>query len=164
MRLASTLWTAIVVVAGAESIALLIARPLLLPVSGCALAAAEFLLGREIARRAPEPEPDTTETTLVEQRLARVATLAARADGTRGDWDRHVRPLVSREFELTLGVHAGDRSAAAREIGTGYFGSELWRWVDPANVAGPHGDRDAPGPGRDTLCRIMDRLDGQPVS
>jgi hypothetical protein len=37
------------------------------------------------------------------------------------------------------------------------FGAELWAWVDPENVA--RAGSDAPGPGREALGEILQRLE-----
>src|SRR5262249_8083188 len=35
--------------------------------------------------------------------LSRTETLVSRADATRRDWDRHLRPMLARQFELATG-------------------------------------------------------------
>ena len=88
---------------------------------------------------------------------ARTEVMISWSDGTCGDWDRHLRPLIAREFEMSTGHKLTKDPAALDASGRMLFGAELWRWVDPAVVSGP--DRDLPGPGRDSLAEILRRLE-----
>lgn len=78
------------------------------------------------------------------------------AAGTRADWDRHVRPVLAREFDDIVG---GRRSGAGDRQATGLlmFGPELWRLVDPADRFTTGLER--PGPGRAALNRILEKLE-----
>lgn len=89
--------------------------------------------------------------------LARTETLVARAATTRADWDKHLRPMLARQFELATGQRkAKDRNAfhATAEM---VFGPELWPWVDPDNVSRTGGSE--PGPGREVLDEVLQRLE-----
>ena len=87
---------------------------------------------------------------------ARAEMLADRADGTRADWDRHLRPLLAKEFELSTGLRVAKNRKATEAAGILQFGPELWRWVDPANSA--LRDQTNPAPGRAALDEILRRL------
>ncbi|PXX67029.1 hypothetical protein DFR70_103785 [Nocardia tenerifensis] len=87
---------------------------------------------------------------------ARAQMLADRADGTRADWDRHLRPLLAKEFELSSGQRVAKNRRATEAAGIHLFGPELWRWVDPANSA--LRDQTTRAPGRAALDEILSRL------
>ena len=89
--------------------------------------------------------------------LSRTETLVSRSDSTRRDWDRHLRPMLARQFELATGQRQARNRNAFHATGTMLFGAELWAWVDPQNVSRT-GD-DEPGPGRDALDEILRRLE-----
>lgn len=108
--------------------------------------------GRRRRRRPDEPvtAPPSDST------LTSAQGTVAWADGTRLDWDRHVRPVLAREFDNVVG---GRRSGAADRQATGtlMFGAELWPLVDPGSRFTQRLER--PGPGRATLARILERLE-----
>lgn len=87
---------------------------------------------------------------------ARAEMLTARADGTRADWDRHLRPLLAKEFELSTGLRVAKNRRATEAAGQLQFGPELWRWVDPANSS--LRDQTGRAPGRAALDEILRRL------
>ncbi|WP_227998190.1 hypothetical protein [Nocardia australiensis] len=87
---------------------------------------------------------------------ARAEMLADRADGTRADWDRHLRPLLAKEFELSTGMRVAKNRKATEAAGVLQFGPELWLWVDPANSA--LRDQTTRAPGRAALDEILRRL------
>jgi hypothetical protein len=89
--------------------------------------------------------------------LSRTETLISRSDSTRRDWDRHLRPMLARQFELATGQRQSRNRAAFYATGTMLFGAELWAWVDPQNVSRT-GDSE-PGPGRGALDEILRRLE-----
>ena len=89
--------------------------------------------------------------------LSRTETLVSRSDSTRRDWDRHLRPMLARQFELATGQRKARNHAAFEATGTMLFGAELWAWVDPQNVSRT-GDSE-PGPGRDAFDEILRRLE-----
>jgi hypothetical protein len=89
--------------------------------------------------------------------LSRTETLISRAESTRRDWDRHLRPMLARQFELATGQRQARNRVAFHATGTMLFGAELWAWVDPQNVSRT-GDSE-PGPGREALDEILRRLE-----
>jgi hypothetical protein len=89
--------------------------------------------------------------------LSRTETLVSRAESTRRDWDRHLRPMLARQFELATGQRQARNHAAFHATGTMLFGVELWEWVDPQNVS--RTGESEPGPGRDALDEILRRLE-----
>ncbi|MGW4338939.1 hypothetical protein ACWEK5_39990 [Rhodococcus koreensis] len=100
------------------------------------------------------PEAERAEATA--RWMARTESLISWADGTRGDWDHHLRPLLAREFQQSTGQRQGLDPADTAAAGEVLFG-DLWRWVDPDGVQ--RVDRTEPGPGRDVLDRILQRLE-----
>lgn len=104
--------------------------------------------GRRGEQPAAGAEPDST--------LTQAASTVGWAEGTRGDWDRHVRPVLAREFDNVVGARrSGSRSR--RETGELMFGSRLWPLVDPAG--GFTSGLGAPGPGRSALAEILEKLE-----
>ncbi len=82
----------------------------------------------------------------------RTETLISWSEGSRADWDRHLRPMLARQ--LRTGFTSGSDAAT----GVMLFGPQLWPWVDPSTVASA-ADAERPGPGREVLGAILDRLD-----
>jgi hypothetical protein len=76
------------------------------------------------------------------------------AEGTRADWDRHVRPVLARELTEVLRAR---RVPGETPIGQRVLGAELWPLVDPSHPF--TADLARPGPGRDGLARILDQLE-----
>ncbi|HEX2286580.1 MAG TPA: hypothetical protein VHI10_17450 [Mycobacterium sp.] len=89
--------------------------------------------------------------------LSRTETLVSRAESTRRDWDRHMRPMLARQFEMATGHRQAKDPTAFRATGTMLFGPELWSWVDPQNVS--RTGNEEPGPGRAALDEILRRLE-----
>ncbi|MEO8814612.1 MAG: hypothetical protein ABI307_12100 [Mycobacterium sp.] len=79
------------------------------------------------------------------------------SESTRTDWDRHWRPILARNFEISTGQRRAKDSAAFHATGRALFGTDLWQWVDPGNVA-PTEDPER-GPGRAALEEILQRLE-----
>lgn len=89
--------------------------------------------------------------------LSRTETLISRSESTRRDWDRHLRPMLARQFEMAFGQRQAKDRVAFHAAGSMLFGAELWAWVDPQNVSRTDGGE--PGPGRDALDQILRRLE-----
>jgi hypothetical protein len=89
--------------------------------------------------------------------LSRTETLIHWSESSRKDWDRHLRPVLARRFEVATGQRQLKDPAAYAATGKMLFGPQLWAWVDPNNVAGPGSVE--PGPGRATLEEIIARLE-----
>ncbi len=89
--------------------------------------------------------------------LDRTETLIAWSESSRSDWDRRLRPVLARQFELAAGQRKTKDPRAFNATGRMLFGEQLWQWVDPENVARAGGHE--PGPGRDTLNDILQRLE-----
>lgn len=144
-----------VVVLLAETLAFLIDARLALPVAGAAVAGVVLLAAGRLAVSggAPEPAPAGGAESLLRWRSQTEAVIAW-ADSTRGDWDRHLRPRLAREFMTATGHRESDDY---QDTGRMVFGDELWAWVDPRNVS--RRQRDAPGPGRAALEDILRRLE-----
>jgi hypothetical protein len=119
------------------------------------LAAAMWLAGQAEGARRRRPD-DGPEEVAAESTLTSAQVTVSWASGTRADWDRHVRPVLAREFDDVVG---GRRSGASDRTATGelMFGHELWPLVDPTARFTSRLDR--PGPGRAALSRILERLE-----
>lgn len=84
--------------------------------------------------------------------------MIARADSTRSDWDKYLRPMLARQFELATGARKGKDPRIFRATAVALFGEQLWVWVDPDNVS--RTGVDEPGPGRAVLDDVLRRLEG----
>ncbi|HTQ20548.1 hypothetical protein [Mycobacterium sp.] len=89
--------------------------------------------------------------------LSSTETTIRWSESTRADWDRHLRPMLARRFEIATGQGRAKDPTAYYATGRMLFGTELWEWVNPNNVNGR--DDRAPGPGRATLEEILHRLE-----
>ncbi|GAA3567356.1 hypothetical protein GCM10022222_59150 [Amycolatopsis ultiminotia] len=76
---------------------------------------------------------------------AKLAAAVAWSDTSRHAWDCDLRPILVR----LVGPADG------RQV----LGEDLWPLADPRRSRS--GDRDAPGPSRETLERILDRLEAR---
>ena len=84
----------------------------------------------------------------------RYLVAAAWAGGSARDWDYSVRPVIGELVELAMAEHlAGDPRDAAREL----LGDSTRALVD--REAPRSDDRDALGPGRAALIRIIDQVE-----
>lgn len=123
------------------------------------LALGLYLVAPPERRRSPgsggQVQPDEDIDLTAGTELAHAEVLVAWAEGTRGDWDRHVRPVLARELDHRIG---GRRSGSADRSVTGrmLFGS-LWPLVDPSGRF--TSKTGAPGPGRSALEAILERLE-----
>jgi len=89
--------------------------------------------------------------------MSRTENLISRAESGRRDWDRHLRPMLARQFEMATGQRQAKDRAAFEATGQMLFGSQLWAWVDPQNVSRTPGSE--PGPGREAFDEILRRLE-----
>jgi hypothetical protein len=135
-------------------------RELVLVVVGVMVAlvllALRFYLVREPGR-APGGTVGNDPAESLRRWLSRTETLISRSESTRRDWDRHLRPMLARQFELATGQRRAKDHTAFHATGSMLFGAELWAWVDPQNVSRT-GDSE-PGPGRQALDEILRRLE-----
>ena len=148
-------------VAGIELIALVSPdRRWVLVMSGiavaCVLLALRWYLVRESDVDPEEPRDDDAAESL-RRWLSRTETRISRAEATRTDWDRHLRPMLARQFEMATGQKRIKDREAYHATGQMLFGADLWVWVDPENVA--RRGADEPGPGREALDQILQRLE-----
>ncbi len=89
--------------------------------------------------------------------MARTETLIERSETSRSDWDKHLRPMLARQFELAYGQRRSKDPNAFRATALMVFGPELWTWVDPDNVSRTGAAE--PGPGRVVLDEVLRRLE-----
>jgi len=148
-------------VVGAEVIVLASRdRQLILIISGLAVALAllglRWYLVRDGEPGAEQPVSDDAAASL-RRWLSRTETLVSRAEATRTDWDRHLRPMLARQFEMATGQKRTKDPTAYHATGRMLFGADLWQWVNPENVA--RNGVDQPGPGRAALDEILQRLE-----
>jgi hypothetical protein len=83
--------------------------------------------------------------------------LIARADTNRSDWDKYLRPMLARQFELATGQRKSKDANVFRATALAVFGAQLWPWVDPDNVS--RSGAAEPGPGRAVLNDVLQRLE-----
>ena len=89
--------------------------------------------------------------------LSTTETTIRWSESTRSDWDRHLRPMLARRYEMATGQRQAKDPAAYHATGQMLFGDELWEWVNPNNVA-RNGDRQS-GPGRAAFEEILRKLE-----
>ena len=139
----------------AEIVGLLFGWRWALPVGGVALAAFALHVTGRLASAGNAEEPAQSAALESLQRWkSQTEELIRWADGTRGDWDRHLRPKLARDFLIAT---KQKESLALASAGRLIFGEELWQWVDPQNVSAAR--RGEPGPGRGALDEILRRLE-----
>jgi hypothetical protein len=91
--------------------------------------------------------------------VSRTESLIRWSDTSRSDWDRRVRPILARQFEMATKANQRRTTdpAAFQATGKMLFGADLWPWVDPDNVV--RGGVIRRGPGRQTLEGILQCLE-----
>lgn len=131
-----------------------------LTVSGVALAGA-LVAARFALRGDPAPAPTATDAdergAALRRWVDRTETMIGWSEASRADWDRRLRPMLARQFELATGQRKVRDAKAFHATGQMLFGPELWQWVDPENVS--RTGVDEPGPGRKALDEILRRLE-----
>ncbi|MBS4727397.1 hypothetical protein MSM1_03145 [Mycobacterium sp. SM1] len=150
----------IILVIGGELVALLLPdRRLVLWASGAAVALVLVAVRRYLGRdREPVAQPDSDALGEALRRwVANTETLIRWSESTRANWDRHLRPMLARRFEIVTGQRRAKDPEAYQAVGRMLFGPQLWEWVNPDGVAGAGGHR--PGPGRTVLQEILERLE-----
>lgn len=129
----------------------------LLPAAGAAAAlvllTARLSLAGPRHRPAAGPAVDDGAESLRRWKSRTEATIS-RAESTRADWDRHLRPRLAREF-IQATRHTDHTALAA--TGRIVFGDDLWPWVDPSNISRSGGSE--PAPGYPTLAEILRRME-----
>jgi hypothetical protein len=129
--------------------------------AGAGVAVALVLLNiRRLVGHEADPEADADPDDLgdgLRRWLSTTETTIRWSESTRTDWDRHLRPMLARRFELATGQRQAKDPTAFHATGRMLFGAALWEWVNPNNVTRTN-DR-TPGPGRGALEDILQRLE-----
>jgi hypothetical protein len=146
-------------IVGTELLALILHdHRLVLAASGVAVALVLLNIRRFLGHGIqPAAEPNDDLGDALRRWLSTTETTIRWSDSTRADWDRHLRPMLARRFELATGQRQAKDPTAFHATGQMLFGPELWEWVNPNNVTRT-GDRE-PGPGRAKLEEILQRLE-----
>ncbi|BBY41473.1 hypothetical protein MMAN_56070 [Mycobacterium mantenii] len=134
-------------------------RRWVLAASGVGLALVLLSLRHALARGLDadgEPTADELGDSL-RRWLSTTETTIRWSESTRADWDRHLRPMLARRYEMTTGQRQSKDPAAFHATGRMLFGVELWEWVNPNNVIRSSGHQ--PGPGRAALQEILQKLE-----
>jgi hypothetical protein len=147
-------------IAGIELMVLLVHdRRFVLAASGVALALVLLSVRRVLGpglQSAAEPDPDDLGHSL-RRWLSTTETTIRWSESSRSDWDRHLRPMLARRYEIATGQKLTKDPAAFHSTGQMLFGAELWEWVNPNNVA--RGGDVQPGPGRAAFEEILRKLE-----
>lgn len=147
-------------IVGVEALALVVrARGSVLAASGVAVALVLLSVRRALGRGAEPPaelEADDLGDSL-RRWLSGTESTIRWSESSRTDWDRHLRPMLARRYEIATGQKQSKDPTAYHSVGRMLFGAELWEWVNPNNVTGT-GDR-SPGPGRAALGEILRKLE-----
>ncbi len=122
---------------------------------GCVLIAARWHLTHQAATYDDAATGDAGAS--LRRWLSRTETLVSWSESSRSDWDRRLRPMLARQFELASGQRKAKDPRAFHATGRMLFGEQLWQWVDPENISRDGGQE--PGPGRETLNDILQRLE-----
>jgi len=147
-------------IAGIELMVLIVHdRRFVLAASGVALALVLLSVRRVLghgSQSADEPDPDDLGDSL-RRWLSTTETTIRWSESTRSDWDRHLRPMLARRYEIATGQRQTKDPKAFHSTGQMLFGAELWEWVNPNNVA--LGGDVQPGPGRAAFEEILRKLE-----
>jgi hypothetical protein len=134
-------------------------RELVMGVTGVALAGVLIAARWHLMHRVTTDDNEATDDAGASLRrwLSRTEVLISWSEASRTDWDRRLRPMLARQFELAAGQRKAKDPKAFHATGRMLFGDQLWQWVDPENIARDGGRQ--PGPGRETLNDILQRLE-----
>jgi hypothetical protein len=147
-------------IVGAELLALIVQdRRFVLVVAGVALALV-LLDVRRLLAHGTEPADDVDPDDLgdsLRRWLATTETTIRWSESTRTDWDRHLRPMLARRYEIATGQRLAKDPNAFHSTGRMLFGAELWEWVNPNNIE--RSGEQQPGPGRAVFEEILHRLE-----
>lgn len=150
----------ICLIIGIELLALMMQdRRYVIAATGIAVALVVLNMRRVLgaAGAAPDEPDDDDMRNGLRRWVANTETTIRWSDSTRADWDRHLRPMLARRFEIATGQRLTKDPAAFAATGRMLFGPALWEWVNPNNVT--HARDQRPGPGRATLEEILQRLE-----
>lgn len=152
-------WGVVLVVAVQAFAITRLERELVVAVTGAALACVLIAVRTHLARRVTVAEEAVDDDAAASLRRwsSRTETLIAWSESSRSDWDRRLRPMLARQFEMAAGHRKAKDPNVFHSTGRMLFGDALWQWVDPENISrtGSH----EPGPGRGTLDEILQRLE-----
>jgi hypothetical protein len=98
-------------------------------------------------------QPNTVEAAPAYRRYV---AAAAWAGGSRRNWDYSVRPVLAELVELAI-AEQHPAGGDPREITRRWMGPELWPLVD--RDAPRSDDLERPGPDRDALLKILERVE-----
>jgi hypothetical protein len=147
-------------IVGMELLALIVHdRRFVLVASGVALALVLLSVRRVLGhgmQSTAEPDADDLGDSL-RRWLSTTETTIRWSESTRSDWDRHLRPMIARRYEMATGQRQAKDPVAYHSTGQMLFGDELWEWVNPNNVA--RGGDGQPGPGRAAFEAILRKLE-----
>jgi hypothetical protein len=147
-------------IVGVELLVLMVHdRRFVVAASGVALALVLLNIRRVLGGDSPpadELDPDDLGISL-RRWLATTETTIRWSESTRADWDRHLRPMLARRYEIATGQKQAKDSVAFHATGRMLFGPELWDWVNPNNIVRT-GERH-PGPGRAVFEEILRKLE-----
>ncbi|MDW5610158.1 hypothetical protein ACORG1_01145 [Mycobacterium sp. TJFP1] len=134
-------------------------RDIVLTVTGGALACVLIAVRTHLTHQEGDVDDPVTDEAAASMRrwLSRTETLISWSESSRSDWDRRLRPMLARQFELAAGRRKIKDPRAFDATGRMVFGDELWLWVDPENISRTGGQEQ--GPGRRTLDEILQRLE-----
>lgn len=118
-----------------------------------------LMLDTDAPEASAEVDAQAAARGLLDRWLARARFTAEWADGTEQEWNLHLRPMLAREFEESFHLHAQRDPDTYTSTGLALFGSTLWPWVDPREVAPARQAAARPSPGRAALTEILSRLE-----
>src|SRR5258705_13063054 len=89
------------------------------------LLALRFYLVREPSYDSGDP-PANDPAESLRRWLSRTEMLISRSESSRRDWDRHLRPMLARQFEMATGQREAKDRVAFRATGSTVFRAALW--------------------------------------